>query len=63
VVSEKKIGGSSAGKVRSGEDSSRAVMAKCLKNLHQNFHSFTMRHTELVLSKTRQNLWENSTSV
>jgi hypothetical protein len=51
VVSEKKIGGSSAGEIRSGENSCRASVEKCLKNLHQNFHSFTMRHTELVLSE------------
>jgi len=49
VVSEKKIGGSSTGTIRLGEDRYRAAMEKCLENLHQNFHSFTMRVTELAL--------------
>lgn len=51
MVSEKIIGGSSAGKIRSGENSCIASAEKLLKNLHQNFHSFTTRHTELVLSE------------
>jgi hypothetical protein len=38
VISEKKIGRSSVGTVRSEEGSCIAAMDKCLENLHQNFH-------------------------
>jgi hypothetical protein len=55
VISEKKIGGSSVGTVRSEEDSCRAAMEKCLENLHQNFHYEAYRTRTL---RTRQNLWK-----